>query len=261
METKGPPMLRELLSILRPGKPVTPLGESFARMVEIASDLTLRAGKIYFGEQSDPQELPEIRRQDLKVNKLQRKIRKGVVTHLSELSNSHDLPYCLQLFSLVKDVERIGDYAKELSSLRELGTSPLPDHEAARELMLIRMGVDMLMADTQRVLRAYDGQQAVKMIRHGRGLIERANELLRSLAADSFDAATHAALILGTQYYKRLCGHVLNVLSSIVVPLHRLDYYDEDDLAVARNEKAAELRKSRAEKRSPAPGRIHPKPL
>jgi phosphate transport system protein len=227
-------MLRELLSILRSGEPLTPLGDSFTKMVELASDLTIRAGRIYFLETTDPQELLEVRKQDTKVNKLQRKIRKRVVMHLSAAGNVPDLPYCLLLMSLVKDVERIGDYAKELSVIPEFAPPSFSEHEIVQELRLIRAGVDEMMAHLQGVLNTYDNEQAVKMIRHGRGLIDRGDGVLRLLAAHSFDPATHTALVLGTQYYRRLCGHALNLLSSVVVPLHKLDYYDEDDIAVAR---------------------------
>ena len=30
------------------------------------------------------------------------------------------------------------------------------------------------------------------------------------------------------RYYKRIGGHVLNVLSGVTMPLHKVDYYDED---------------------------------
>ncbi len=228
-------MLREFLSILRSRQPLTPLGDSFTKMVELASDLTVRAGKIYFLETGDPQALLEVRRQDTKVNKLQRKIRKRVVTHLSAAGKAPDLGYCLLLMSLVKDVERIGDYAKELAVIPRFAAPAFSDHEIVQELRLIRVGVEELMSDVQKVLSTYDHEQAVKMIRHGRGLIDRGDGLLRALAVESFDPATHTALVLGTQYYRRLCGHALNVLSSVVVPLHKLDYYDEDDIAVGRS--------------------------
>ena len=39
-----------------------------------------------------------------------------------------------------------------------------------------------------------------------------------------------AAQVLGTRYYKRIGGHVLNILSSVVMPLHKIDYYDEDSI-------------------------------
>ena len=37
-------------------------------------------------------------------------------------------------------------------------------------------------------------------------------------------------MVLATRYYKRFAGHVLNILSSVVMPLHKLDYYDEDEI-------------------------------
>lgn len=227
-------MIKELISILRSGEPMTSPGESFTKMVELAADLTVRAGKIYFLESSDPQDLIEIRRQDTKVNKLQRKIRKRVVTHLSASAHSTDFDYCLLLMSLVKDVERIGDYAKELAEVHEFAPASFGGEEVVQELQLIRAGVEAMMSDVQTVLNSNDHEQAVKMIRHGRGLLDRGSGLLRTLATQQFDPATHTALVLGTQYYRRLCGHALNLLSSVVVPLHKLDYYDEDDIAVGR---------------------------
>jgi len=50
---------------------------------------------------------------DKRVNDLQRDIRKRVIEHLS-LQPSVDVPTCLLLMSVVKDAERLGDYAKNL---------------------------------------------------------------------------------------------------------------------------------------------------
>jgi hypothetical protein len=54
---------------------------------------------------------------------------------------------------------------------------------------------------------------------------------VEAIAQSPYDAATAAALVLGTRHYKRINGHVMNVLSSVVMPLHKLDYFDEDDAA------------------------------
>ena len=48
------------------------------------------------------------------------------------------------------------------------------------------------------------------------------------LAGSDHGAGVTTALILGARFYKRIAGHVLNVLSSVVMPLHKLDYYDEN---------------------------------
>jgi hypothetical protein len=41
---------------------------------------------------------------------------------------------------------------------------------------------------------------------------------------------------MGARFYKRIAAHVLNVLSSVVMPLHKLDYYDEKRLAEVMDE-------------------------
>ena len=93
-------MLRELLSIFRPGNPLIQMAAEFARMIELTCDMTVKAGHVYFGESIPPEERTRIYKTDVKVNKLERRIRKRVVAHLSTHSNRHDLPYCLALMSL-----------------------------------------------------------------------------------------------------------------------------------------------------------------
>ena len=34
-------------------------------------------------------------------------------------------------------------------------------------------------------------------------------------------------MVLLTRFYKRVGGHLLNVVSSVVMPLHKVDFYDE----------------------------------
>ena len=42
------------------------------------------------------------------------------------------------------------------------------------------------------------------------------------------------AVTLGTRFYKRIGAHLLNILSGVVMPLHKLDYYDEKVLKAHR---------------------------
>ena len=54
-------MLRELLSIFRPGNPLIEMAAEFARMIGLTCDMTVKAGDVYFGE-SVPPEGEETRR-------------------------------------------------------------------------------------------------------------------------------------------------------------------------------------------------------
>ena len=70
--------------------------------------------------------------------------------------------------------------------------------------------------------------EALELIQQGRETARQCDHLITEIGSGNHDAATTTALILGTRYYKRIGGHVLNVLSSVVVPLDEVDYYDED---------------------------------
>jgi phosphate uptake regulator len=223
-------MLREFLSIFRSGQPLEAMGENFAQMLKLTYEQTIQAGEIYFGQVASADERTQIYKWDVKVNKLERAIRKQVIAHLSVRGNTASLPYSLLLMSLVKDVERIGDYAKNLSEVVELHAGPLPDDEIVAELREIRSGVEAAFAVTADVFASSDRERAVELIREGRDLTHRCDALVQQIADSSHNARTTTALVLATRFYKRIGAHVVNVLSSVVMPLHKLDYYDESVL-------------------------------
>ena len=223
-------MLREFLSIFRSSDPLRELGEQFNQMLQIAQQLTLRAGTIIFEGKSSPEARTWIYEQDVKVNALEREIRKQVIAHLSLSQNTLDLPYCLLLMSLVKDVERIGDYSKNLAEIVDFRPGALPEDAIGTELREVRAGVEEAFERLANVLDESDHEAALELIRHGKDLARQCKALIRKIAASDHDPSTVTALTLGTRYYKRVGGHVLNILSSVVMPLHKVDYYDEDSV-------------------------------
>jgi len=227
-------MLRELLSIFKADDPLASMGANYSRMLELTRAMTLSAGRIFFDGDGAPTDRTGIYDQDVQVNKLERRIRKQVVAHLSIEGNSLDLPYCLVLVGLVKDVERIGDYAKNLSELAELHPGPLPEDEITAELREIRSRVEEMFEATVGVFQKRDAEAAVDLIRGGRADAHRCDALLGRVARGPHTAATTTVVVLALRYYKRIGGHLLNVLSSMVMPLHKVDFFDEDASPAAK---------------------------
>jgi phosphate uptake regulator len=228
-------MLRELLSIFRSDKPLAAMGKNFQEMLRLAQQMTVQAGDMFFSDVVKPDERTKIYKTDVAVNKLERTIRKQVIAHLS-FGNSASLPYCLLLMSLVKDVERIGDYAKNLSEARELHPDPLPDDEIIAELKEVREGVELEFTETAQVFGTSDRERALELTREGRDLTHRCEAIVTQVAGSQYDARSATAIVLAARFYKRIAAHVLNVLSSVVMPLHKLDYYDENELAEETDE-------------------------
>ena len=226
-------MLRELLTVFRSDNPLHAMGGDIVRMLGRTEEMTTSAGCIYLGGTAAEQDRGRLYNYDVEVNKLERDIRKRIVAHLSIPGNSSDAAYCLLLMSLVKDIERIGDYAKNLAEIEDIRSEPMPDVPIVRELQGIRQAVDGSFRAVTETFSTSDHDRAEALIEQARGIAHQSDSLIERISHSDYDANLTAALVLGTRYYKRINGHLLNVLSSVVMPVHKIDYYDEVEIPKA----------------------------
>jgi phosphate transport system protein len=222
-------MLRELINLFRTSDPLGEMGAEFSRMLNLTAEMMITAGAVFLDGGSNPEVRSELYKSDAQVNAYERSIRKRVVAHLA-LPNRQDVAYCLALMSLVKDVERLGDYAKNVAEIPDIQHEPLPDDELKLELMEIRRATDSLFAATIEIFNESDNERAVDQIQQGRNLMRRCEAMIQRIARSEHDAGTTTALVLGARFYKRIAAHLVNVLTAVVMPLHKLDYYDEREL-------------------------------
>lgn len=219
-------MLKELLSIFTSDTPLKDISHDFARMLNIVQKMVVAASQNYAGAHDDADVREHLRTQDVEVNRLERSIRKRVVSILS-IRKSVDVPYCLLMMSLVKDVERIGDYAKNLTEVTEI-SGPLPDDPLVNELHVIRMAVETLAKEAASVFERSDKEQATELTRQGRSRAKQCDQLVAKIAASDLPAGTAVKMAVAVRFFKRIESHLLNIISSVIMPLHKIDYFDED---------------------------------
>jgi phosphate uptake regulator len=226
-------MLQELLSLFRTESPLKAITDNFSKMLVISLENLKTAGDYYFSRSVTPDQKSALQKADVRVNKLQRKIRKQVILHLSIEGNKADLPYCLLVMSLVKDAERIGDYAKELADLIGISDEPFPDDRILAEFKELRAGVETDFQGAITVIQEVDRDRAIELIDCGKDTVKRCGRLIDDLASAGYASGAAVTIALGVRHYERVASHILNLLSSAVVPLHKLDYYDEKDISKA----------------------------
>ena len=223
-------MIRELISIFRAGDPLEDLAKKFNEMVQLTVEMTTAGGDIFFGSNSSSEARKAVYKKDILVNKLERKIRKTVVTHLSLRTNTGDLPFCLLLMSLVKDVERIGDHATNLAEVSEYHPDPFPDDNIVKELRDIRTEAETILSVSAEIFAKSDRERAIDSITDSKNIQKRCDTLIVSIANSDYSAREATVIALATRFYKRIAGHTHNIMSAVVMPLHKLDYYDEKEL-------------------------------
>jgi len=126
------------------------------------------------------------------------------------------------MMSLVKDAERIGDYAKNLFDLAALEPDLGTEEERAR-LIAMKDQVSRLLARAHGLFDNQDTAAANGFLRDNDDLQDRCDdEVDRQLKAEG---RNRAGQVLALRYFKRIACHAGNIVTSIVMPLDKLDYY------------------------------------
>ena len=228
-------MLDQLRQVFSRNRPLHSAGEQYAEMQTTVRDMIATAHSSYWGGVLTDEERRQLHEIDSHVNLLQRRIRREIVMHLSGPGTS-DIPYGLLLMSLVKDTERLGDYAKNLAEVHEvtgIGAGDLPLGELTNKLMRTAQTVQSLSQEAVRVYSSANEARATELVSEGRATAQNCDSLLRSVARAPLGPAVAVNMTLAIRYYKRISAHQLNILSSVLLPLHELDYSrsheDEDN--------------------------------
>ena len=163
---------------------------------------------------------------DREVNRLEKEIRKRIITHLS-IQGNVDVPMSLILMSVVKDAERIGDYAKNLFEVTELLTQPL-DKKIFEDLF---DGMDKAIlqefSETRAAFIESDKKTARNVLDIEREIVLKCDEAIEKLAKSSYSINVAVCLTLLARYFKRIAAHLANISSSVVMPIQELDFFDE----------------------------------
>jgi phosphate uptake regulator len=168
----------------------------------------------------------ELRSTDRKVNELEREIRRELLVHASVLG-AINTPAVLIYMSIVKDVERIGDYAKNLLDLALDGAN-LGTTDDAAEWRSLTAEISAVISAVGDAFRTHDSDRSRVLIAQGNRLLKLFDSRVSALVRGDDTGEQGVARALAHRYLKRIVAHLMNILSAVVMPLDRLDYFDED---------------------------------
>ncbi len=169
-----------------------------------------------------------IRARDIQVNKAERSIRKKIVEHLA-MHPGVATNYCLVLMSVVKDAERLGDYAKNMIEVAEYHPTYQDQNPMVDALKGTQATIAGMFVDIGRSFRDSDAEMGAEIVKTMTAITEECDELLwRILETGGLCCAQAMCYGLLARHYKRFAAHLGNIATSLVMPIHKLDYYDED---------------------------------
>jgi len=217
-------MFEHLLDIFRKE---TLLDESLAlalKMLEEGREMFISA--VHSLRQQDNAELPfDIWEKDRLINRLQQDVRRNLLTHLS-VSGIKDINPALILTSIIIDLERIGDYTKNIAELAGWHPQRLEVKKHEDQLQESEERVRELFDGVIGALRTSDETLASEILADHRNLTQRCDDTMRELIAgeDKLTKQEAVALALYVRYLKRVGAHLTNIASAIVNPFHRIGF-------------------------------------
>ena len=163
---------------------------------------------------------------DKQVNRLQKEIRKRIVEHLT-LQPTVNVNACLILMSVVKDAERLGDYSKNLYEVTELLTEPIDCAIFSEYFDELDKKILALFQQTKKAFIEADEDLARSAWEYEKTIAKGCDKIVERLAQSNLPVNQAVCFTLVARHFKRIVAHLVNIATSVVLPLSDLDYFDE----------------------------------
>ena len=167
---------------------------------------------------------------DKGVNRSERGVRKKVMTHLV-VSGGTNLASGLSLVSVVIDIERIGDYTKNIYDLAVHHPLRLEGGPVEENLQKVEALVSSDFKSMIEVFKDRDEDKArIIMNNYKDGLSDACEEISNSILTGTvteLNSSDATAVSLYARFLKRIASHSRNIVTSVVNPFHRIGYREK----------------------------------
>lgn len=176
------------------------------------------------------EEIEEIRKQDYLINHFERSIRKKVFEHIAINDKEEQQLYtAFILTTIVNNLERIGDYSKNISEIAE-AKKVLKDN--AWNIKLKKYSEDTLdlFVKTLDAFKNGNDTLAAKVIDIHFEIKNKIDEdLVNIVSIPPPLNVNYAAYALFLRYLKRISSHLMNISTSVTNPIDKIGYYVGDE--------------------------------
>ena len=191
-------------------------------------DLTMFKESIKSLRKSDSTEIKiDIFAMDKKINEFERDVRRKVMTHLA-IGGKEDIGSGLILVSVVIDIERIGDYTKNIYDLAINHPKKLHGGSLESRIDQIEKTVFNLFEESIYAFKNQDIEKArLLMSQYKKDISTQADDITNEIVMgkiSDLDIGSASAIGLYSRYLKRIAAHSRNIISSVVNPFERIGY-------------------------------------
>ena len=184
-------------------------------------------------------------KEDKKINRYETEIRKKILEHLA-INPSQDVIGSLILIDISRDVERIGDFSKNLFELSYIYKKPLHGSAYVYKLIKIEQKVQEMFDLTEIAFDKADKEAAKKVMEmHLNEIAPELSRMIEEIVNDKkIDTKKAVICALCSRYLKRVSAHLKGIASTVINPFDKIRHRTEHlSLVERKNIPAWKLRK------------------
>ncbi|MFQ5539527.1 MAG: PhoU domain-containing protein [Candidatus Binatia bacterium] len=221
---------RELYEIWRSDSSLRRALNDSHTMLEEAGNMFAEAVRSL--RESDTGELRfNIYEKDQMINKYQQEVRRNVLKYLGITGGLNVIPGLI-LTSIVVDMERIGDYTKNIADMAVAHRRRLEGGRFENDFQKVEATVKKTFTDLVPIMKDSKRDAAKELIDNTYWVIKKCDEIVDKLIKedmDEFRPRESVCIGLYARYLKRIQAHLLNIASSVVNPFERIGFKREEN--------------------------------
>ncbi len=170
-----------------------------------------------------------VKGKDKDVNRLQDSVRRKIYKHLA-LSEGKDLLTSLQLHDIAKEIERIGDYSKNIAELAEMVPDGVDWGQYDEGMSTARERVLEMFDLAFRTVESNDARAGIQCEEIYHQIAHFCDDTLERAVTPGKDDSGRVdrsvlALVLMLRYTKRVAAHLRNTVLTVTNPYKRIGYH------------------------------------
>jgi phosphate transport system protein len=200
--------------------------ESYKMMV-LSNEIFNQAIK-YLRNGENKETIIALKKRDMEINAYQKNVRRKVVTHYAVSQDIDDLPNGLVLLNMVVDVERVGDYTKNILDLALNHPNTIRSEDFSEDLHHVENEVIERFRKTLEAIHTQDADVARSLMKtYKETLTNVSDTIVNGCISGEIrlgDECQTVALALYARYLKRIGAHLKNITTVLVNPFDAVGY-------------------------------------
>ncbi|MCJ7801377.1 MAG: hypothetical protein MUP82_03355 [Candidatus Marinimicrobia bacterium] len=220
-------MWKELIQIWKRDDLLIQAWDNSFDMLQLSREIFTQS-IVMLRKKSNEKTIVALKKRDKEINEFQRDIRRKVMTHFILQKDATDISNGLVLLNMVVDIERVGDYSKNILDLAISTHKTFKTEKVCPELKAIEDEVIKRFDQTIEALQSQDSEVAEELLSTHRKMVARVSDklvdnILRGEITFKSESKA-AAVVLYARYLKRIGSHLSNIMTTLVNPFDAIGY-------------------------------------